>query len=179
MVGNFNPILIINDKIITLLKILTLRRKEKRREAKSYYFTKGKSLPTIFPSFQNDLFEIKNESKIIMIIKEIKKIKNDNNKIKKNQIQKIKNNINEKNIIIRNYLIINLIKFIIIDIFLKIKNNILLDLFHFHNSKIELKIKGIGDSIIFGNERYCNFTGINYLKEVYINGNKKNTVLDI
>ena len=45
-------------------------------------------------------------------------------------------------------MIINLIKFIIINIFCQIKSNILFDLFHFQNSKISLKIKGIGNNAI-------------------------------
>ena len=130
----------------------------------------------VFPSCKNGLFEVKNESKMINIIKEIKKINNDNYKIKENQIEKIKNNINKNNIIIKNHLIINYIRFIIIDLFFKIKSDILFDLFYFQNSQITLKIKGIGESFIFGNEKGCNFTGINYLKEVYINGNKQNTI---
>ena len=111
-----------------------------------------------------------------MIIKEVKKINNNIYKIKENKIKKIKSNTIENNIIINKYLIINFIKIIILDIFLKIKSNILFDLFHFKFSKITLKIKGIGDSIIFGNEKGYKFTGINYLKEIYINDYKQNTI---
>ena len=127
------------------------------------------------PFCKNGLFEEKNESKITKIIKEIKNINNDYSQIKENQIQKIKKNINNNNIIIINYLIIILIKIIILYLLSKIKSNILFNLLYFQNSKITLKIKGIGDSILFGNGNGI-FTGINYLKEVYINGNKQDTI---
>ena len=39
-----------------------------------------------------------------------------------------------------------------------------------------LKIRGIGESIIFGNETTKHFRDINYLKEVYINGNKQDKI---
>ena len=146
-----------------------------RRETENYYFFKGKELQNILSFCKNGLFWEKNESKITKIIKEIKKINNDYSKIKENQIQKIKNNINNNNIIIRNYLIITIIKLIILYLLSKIKSNILFNLLYFQNSKITLKIKGIGDSILFGNGNGI-FTGINYLKEVYINGNKQDTI---
>ena len=103
-------------------------------------------------------FEIKNESKITMIVNKTKNKKNDNN------------------IIIRNYFIITLITILLLNKICQIKSNFLLNLFHFQNSKITLKIKGIGDSIIFGNESSGSFKGINYLKEIYINGNKQDKI---
>ena len=51
-----------------------------------------------------------------------------------------------------------------------------MNLFIFYDSIITLKIKGIGDSIIFGNETGQNFQDINYLKEVYINGNRQDKI---
>ena len=83
------------------------------------------------------------------------------------------NIINNNNIKIRNYILI--IVSILINIFYQIKNNIF-DLFYFQYSNITLKIKGIGYNTILGNETVgYNFKGINYLKEVYINGNIQNT----
>jgi len=103
-------------------------------------------------------FEIKNESKITIIVNKTKNKKNDNN------------------IIFRNYFIIILITFLLLNKICQIKSNFLLNLFHFQDSKITLKIKGIGDSIIFGNESSGSFKGINYLKEIYINGNKQDKI---
>ena len=70
-----------------------------------------------------------------------------------------------------------IIKFIIINIFCQIKSNIIFDLFNFqYSSKITLKIKGIGYKKIFGNIENANFTGINYLKEVFINGHQNDSI---
>ena len=44
------------------------------------------------------------------------------------------------------------------------------------NSKITLKIKGIGINTILGNETNVNFKSINYLNEVYINGNRQDKI---
>ena len=73
-------------------------------------------------------------------------------------------------------IILYLIQFIIISILYQIKSNINFDLFHYQVSKITLKIKGIGDSYILGNETNYTFTGFKNLKEVYINGLKQNTI---
>ena len=73
-------------------------------------------------------------------------------------------------------IILYLIQFIIISILYQIKSNVNFDLFHYQVSKITLKIKGIGDSYILGNETDYNFTGFKNLKEVYINGLKQNTI---
>ena len=146
------------------------------RKAKILYFHE-KIHNYEFISCKYFFFEIKKDLKKDFDNKFNKKSNIDNNIVKNNGINKIKNNINENNIRIRNYIIINLIQFIIINIFNQIKNSILPDLFLFQDSNITLKIKGIGDSIIFGNVgRYNNFTGISYLKEVHINGNKQDTI---
>ena len=81
-----------------------------------------------------------------------------------------KNNIKDNDEIIRNYIIIfSLINFLFIKIFCKIKRNII-EFFYFqYSSKITLKIKGIGNYTIFGGN-------INYLKEVYINRNKEESI---
>ena len=73
---------------------------------------------------------------------------------------------------IRNYIII--IATIIINMFRQINNNIF-DLFYFQYSKITLKIQGIGNNYILGNYGTSRFQGIEYRKEVYINGNIQNT----
>ena len=56
------------------------------------------------------------------------------------------------------------------NIFYQIKPNILINSFNFKSSKITLKIKGIGESNILGNEEIKKFQNINYLKEIKING---------
>ena len=115
-------------------------------------------------------------TEISTFFKKENKNKNSNGIIEENQIKKRKNNIKDNKIINRNFIIINLIQFIIVGIFYQIKCNILFNLFHFQVSKITLKIKGIGTHFIFGNDNNYKFTGINYLNEVTINGNKQDTI---
>ena len=120
--------------------------------------------------------EIKNESEINTIINETENEKNRNNQIKEREIIKINNGINDRNLIISNYFIITFITFLILNIFCEIKSNFLLNLFYFQDSKITLKIKGIGYSLILGNENGNSFAGINYIKEIYINGKKQDSI---
>ena len=146
--------LIFIGKIITLI----FKKEEKKRKV-------------------NYIFEEKNESIMTEITEDTNKIKNDNDKNKVSQIKKRKNIINDNNTINRNFIIIILIKFMIMNIYCKIKRNILFDLFNpLYSSTIKLKIKGIGNSYLFGNEVGNNFTGIKYLKEVKINGNVQDTI---
>ena len=104
------------------------------------------------------------------------KIKNNNSKRKENLIEKKQNNTINKNIIIRYCITSTLIfKFIIINIFCQIKSNLVFDSINFqYSSKITLKIKGIGEKYILGNHVDSDFTGVNYLKEVHINGYPQN-----
>ena len=139
---------------------------------KSYYFTNNET-KNEFPKYNNCLFEVKNKSITTLLNKETKKI-NNGNKITDNTIIERKINLNNKIIINRKYYIFILIKYIIlINAIYKIKCNIL---FNFQNSKITLKIKGIGWSNIFPKSRSNTFEGINYLKEVYINLNKQDSI---
>ena len=94
-------------------------------EEKSFYFFKEVTHLIEFFFLENRLFEVKNESTMILIKTNNKQIKNDNNKIKENQIKKRKNNIKDNNTITKNNIIINLITIIIIDLFCKIKSYIL------------------------------------------------------
>ena len=103
-------IIIVIDKIITLLKSLLLRRKE------ILYF-QLLELQNVLTHCKNDLFEIKNNKRMNLIIIDKNKLKKNNDTIKDIQIKKRRNNINDINIIIINNIIINLIKFIIINIF--------------------------------------------------------------
>ena len=96
-------------------------------------------------------------------------ILNNKRKTRKNKLLEniIKNNI---------FILIIIIRFLLFKIlFIKAKNNKNI-LNHNKDSKISLKIKGIGESAILGNEGDLNFSGINYLKEVYINENKQETI---
>ena len=47
--------------------------------------------------------------------------------------------------------------------------------FKYKDSKIYLKIKGEGENTILSNDKYTNFKGINFLKDVFINGDKQET----
>jgi len=95
-------------------------------------------------------------------------------KIKKEKIKIniTKNIIKGRNKIIINYIIINLIKLIIIDIFSPIKSYLLSDTFYFqHLSKVTLKIKGKGENDILRKNKGPNSCNIvDELKDVYING---------
>ena len=152
-----------SEKIISLQKKHILKREEKR----IYFFLKNAPL-NYFQSYKNGSFEIKNKLNKILKIKETK-IFNDN-EIKENQIKKIRYKIKDNNIII------HLIKFIIISIFLQIKSNILFEIFHSRNSKITLKIKGIGVSTVFGNETNYNFNSSNFPNKININGKNQDTI---
>ena len=90
--------------------------------------------------------------------------------IKKNII---KNNIIENIIININYFSLNIIKLIIIIILHNLTKSNRIDSKY---SKITLKIKGEGENTILGNETDEYFEDINFLKEVYINGIKQNTL---
>ena len=68
---------------------------------------------------------------------------------------------------------ITLIISIIINIFCR---NIILNIFYFRNSKITLKIIGIGESKILRNDTIQNFKDLKYLKEVFINGIKQDKI---
>ena len=69
-----------------------------------------------------------------------------------------------------------MIAFLTINIFYYVKSNILFDLFYYQYSKITLKIKGIGEHFIFGNDAYSKFESIYYPNEIYINGNKESKI---
>ena len=165
-------IAIITDIIIKLLKFQIFKKKEKREEKRINIFSEEKPHEVLI-CYENNYLEIKNKSTIIQITMKTKKLSSNNNKI----IEKlIKNNINNNITIIRNYLKIIISISIIINVFCHRKSNILFDIFYCQYSKITLKIKGIGEHNLFGNEIEENFTSINYLKEVKINGITENII---
>ena len=65
---------------------------------------------------------------------------------------------------------------IILNLLNQIINNIVFDFPFLKYSKITLRITGKDESAILGNELYYNFTGINYLKAVKINGNLQDKI---
>ena len=148
---------------------------EKKREEKSYYFFAGGAPRNILPYCENDLFEVKYESKMNLLFKYINEIFNDNNKIKENQIKKSKYSISDYNLIIRNCIIINLIKSIILNTFCQNKIYVL---FFFKDSIISLTIKRIDENALFRKEKYKNFTNIKCNKKFYINGNQQDKIAD-
>ena len=151
--------LIFISKIVSLLNIKIFMK-----EKNFCYFSITDENQSKFLSSQNILFEEKYESIESLIIKEMK---DNNNDIKESQIKKRKYNTNKNSIIIRYYIII--IKLTIINILSQIKSN-RYNQFYFHDSKIILKTKGIGEYNILGNDSLFSFNGINFLKGVKING---------
>ena len=168
--NGLNNILLIIKKISILLRTQLLRSIEK-----SHNTNRNKKRLNFLSYFENcnDIFEINYDSTKTMTNKDKNKINIDYNDAKKNQIKKRKNNLIGNNTILRNYIIFTLIRSIILNIF---SQNILFDLFKFQDSKITLRIKGIGESILFGNITKYSFQNINHLKEVSINGNKQDTI---
>ena len=81
----------------------------------------------------------------------------------------VKNDFGENIITDINYISLFIIKFLIIIHFYNQINSY--NIF-FKYSKISLKIKGPGKNVILGNKGIFSFKGINYLKEVFINGYK-------
>jgi len=101
----------------------------------------------------------------------IKMIREDNIKDKKRYRAKILFNDLIKNKIRK--IAVFIIKFIIIiNFYFQINSNNIISKY----SKISLKIKGIGELNILGKNQYNCFEGINYLKQVNINGNKQDTI---
>ena len=164
-----NYIIMIVNKVIKIQRIQLLRRED-------LLFFYEEEFNKVLHHFDNWNFLEKNESKIDKEIRENKGAKNIENKIKGNQNLKRLKNINYYNTINKNYIIIAYIIFMIINILYQIKSNILFDSFYFqHLSTIKLKIKGTGTKNLFGNEEGHIFPSIDYLEEVKINGQIKNT----
>ena len=161
---NNSVIIITLNFIIILLKAIIINKKGKR---KSYI---KESLYRDNADFNN-----KYELGISNILYKLK-LKHYNYKIKEEQIKKRKNNIHDKNKIIRNLMFNIIIKSIIMNIFYQIKCNISFDLFNYCLSNITLKIKGIGIKDIVGNNSQYNFKGFNNLKDIYINGKKQDSI---
>ena len=63
----------------------------------------------------------------------------------------------------------------LINILISIKGN-KFDFYYFQYSKITLKVKGIGENNILGDDKDYNFSNIDYLIEVFINGHKQDKI---
>ena len=111
------------DKIIRLLKIKILRRRLKR-EKKNDNILLSVEQANNFICYDNDCLEIRNKTKMKMMIIKNRNMRNDYDYDKENNSyqKKIKHFNNSSKIIIRNYIIIIFIKTIIINIF-KLYNN--------------------------------------------------------
>ena len=121
-----------------------------------------------FFQFKIALSKLKNKSIYSSIIKDKAELKRNYNKITENRINKRKNNINNNNEkIIKNYLILTLIQFITMNISNCSK---LFDLINFQDSKITLKIKGIGYNDILHNGTEYSFKSFNNIIQIIING---------
>ena len=85
------------DIIFTLfiinIFIASLNNIKKRREEKSYYFFMGKAPWNESPCCENDHFEVKNESKKTLLVKDNEKLTNNNDIIEKNFIKRIRSEI--------------------------------------------------------------------------------------
>ena len=127
-----------------------------------------------FFQFKIALSKLKNKSIYSSIIKDKTELKRNYNKITENRINKRKNNINNNNKkILKNYLILTLIQFITMNISNCSK---LFDLINFQDSKITLKIKGIGyNDILHNGTEYC-FKSFNNIIQININGKQQDII---
>ena len=124
------------------------------------------------------------------VTKDLNVLKNTNRKEKRIEPKRlnkkfltlnIKRNLN-KNSIIGNiilyitYTTIYIFNFLyIINLYSQTKSN-KFNFYYFHYSKISLKIRGNGACDILGNKADLNFSGINHINKVYINGNETDSI---
>ena len=115
----------------------------------------------------------KEDNVMEIYIKETIHLKKDKNTLKEKEEKIRKNSISDINFI--QIILVNFLIFIIL--FIKTKNN-KFSFYYIQDSKISLTIKGIGEIDILGNGNGTEhtFNGINYLKEVYINGIKQDII---
>ena len=143
------------------------KRKDKMNKMKDNIFFSGEQSEIIIPMAKKKILDIKKSSNETFHLINRKKM---NNKLREN-IEKIISNSKIRNIIRkRNCSSIFIINFIIINLFIRAISNIF-DYFYAKDSKITLKVKGIGYSYIFGNATNYYFKNISYLNEVRVNGN--------
>ena len=103
-------------------------------------------------------------------IKHKNEIGNFSNKLKVQRITNKKYNIKERNFSSYIYIVNTIMKIIIIlNLFTQTKNNIIKSVLSKY-SQITLKVSGKGKIAILSNQTNYNFTGMNYLDKVIING---------
>ena len=165
----FNQIIIF---IIIGIFDFSLKRKFKIYLRKIIAYIKKWYDHKIYATNKNLLDNRIKEFNIIFDLNKRKNSFNDGNKLKEKHEKKRKNNIIQ--IFISNSnIVVTTIKFLIlINVFCRIKSFIYF-LNCFHDSKIRLKVKGIGENKII-NDIYTN-----YFKEVFINGEKRNEISNI
>ena len=148
------------------------KKKDKKNKMKDNIFFSGEQSEIIIPMAKKKILDIKKSSNETFHLINRKKM---NNKLREN-IEKIISNSKIRNIIRkRNCSSIFIINFIIINLFIRAISNIF-DYFYAKDSKITLKVKGIGYSYIFGNATNYYFKNISYLNEVRVNGNIQETI---
>ena len=75
-----------------------------------------------------------------------------------------------------NYIVLYIFNFLIIlNLFNKTINN-KFNFYYFKFSKISLRIKGIGTKTLLSNSGTYSFKGLNFIKQIYINGNIQSKV---
>ena len=169
-INNFLNKIINNQAIINLKNTIDISKQNIKKKSNNFFFEK-KVQQYNFQFYKKSRFEMKNEFINNFLIKRINNIKVDNSNKREYQMGKRRNNIRDNTIIIRNYIIIKVIKAILINIiFYQIKSKIS-DLFYFQNfASITLKIKGIGESKFLGDSN----DGFNGPSEIKINNNIQN-----
>ena len=85
---NENKIIYSFDNNLVYIRIIILIKVLSREEKRNYYFFPWREYPTILPCYEYDLFEVKNVSKMTLIIKDKIKFINIFIQIKEDQIKK-------------------------------------------------------------------------------------------
>ena len=137
----------------------------------SKYYNKGNYNQKIF-LLKLIFFIIKLKDFIqITYLNKRRKLNDEDNKLEEKEEKKRINNITRK-YINNNFNILLIIINSIIITKLLCRTISIYDFVFFQDSKITLKVKGIGENVILNS----NYQNKNYLKEVFINGEKKNIV---
>ena len=154
-----------------------MERKERKFKNSNILFVEISNKMLLYIKKRIHYFEIKHLPHIAFNIKEKRELKNNDNKFQEKGEKNAKNNIIKNFIINKNFVLMTIIKTLILaNIFSCSKNNKSIFYSLQYLSNISLKIKGIGENRILGYEAGKGNSLINYLKDVYINGNKQDTI---
>ena len=154
-----------------------MERKERKFKNSNILFVEISNKMLLYIKKRIYYFEIKHLPHIAFNIKEKRELKNNDNKFQEKGEKNAKNNIIKNFIINKNFGLMTIIKTLILaNIFSCSKNNKSIFYSLQYLSNISLKIKGIGENRILGYEAGKGNSLINYLKDVYINGNKQDTI---